>query len=279
MSDKSNLNERGNHQGEFTQGVGGWAEYTVNMTETLDKSRHDITVPPGKVIPVIFLPGVLGSNLRMTKQRQGELKRPDNRSWRPDDLVNVSGEYEVVRATGMGGWFRNASPAQRQLDFDPENTEVEYYHYTTSKERFDPDGKETRESDARHQNVPDSLGPIPPLMGYRLTQLRPAPAPSTSTPRRRQMPAQIARWRGWSEYFLRALTGICYRQPKCSSIIWSLKAKCMQCGDRCLPTQKALAPHQRLRSPKPILRKYATAGTLSTQWDITFYGAMASQPL
>jgi hypothetical protein len=207
MSDKSNLNERGNHQGEFTQGVGGWAEYTVNMTETLDKTRHDVTVPPGKVIPVIFLPGVLGSNLRMTKQRQDELKRPDNRSWRPDDLVNVSGKYEVVRETGMGGWFRNASPAQRQLNFDPENTEVEYYHYTTSKDRFDPDGKETRESDARHQNVPDSLGPIPPLMGYRLTQLRPEPLPSSSQPRRRQMPAQIARWRGWSEVFFKGAYG------------------------------------------------------------------------
>ena len=70
MSDNSNLNERGNHQGEFTQGVGGWAEYTVHMTETADKARHDVTVPPGKIIPVIFLPGVMGSNLRMSKKRQ-----------------------------------------------------------------------------------------------------------------------------------------------------------------------------------------------------------------
>ena len=203
MSDTSNLNERGNHQGEFTQGVGGWAEYTVQMTETADKTRHDVIVPPGKVIPVIFLPGVMGSNLRMTKKRQDELKRPDNRAWRPDDLMDLSGNYDVVKKKGMGGWFRNASPAQRQLDFDPDNTEVEYYHYTESKDRFDPEGKETIEADARHQNVPDSLPPIPPLLGYRLTQSVAQSVaqakPGAGAPRKRQMPAQIARWRGWSE--------------------------------------------------------------------------------
>ena len=199
MSDDSNLNERGNHQGEFTQGVGGWAEYTVYLTETTDKARHDVTVPPGKIIPVIFLPGVMGSNLRMSKKRQGQLKRTDNRAWRPDDLVSASGKVEVVRKTGMGGWFRNASPAQRQLDFDPENTEVEYYHYTASKDRFDPEGKETIEADARHQNVPDSLGSIPPLLGQRLIQTMPPPNQLRTVPRKRQMPAQIARWRGWSE--------------------------------------------------------------------------------
>jgi hypothetical protein len=199
MSDNSNLNERGNHQGEFTQGVGGWAEYTVHMTETADKTRHDVTVPPDKIIPVIFLPGVMGSNLRMIKARQEKLKRTDNRAWRPDDLVSAAGKIEVVGKTGMGGWFRNASPAQRQLDFDPDNTEVEYYHYTASKDRFDPEGKETIAADVRHQNVPDSLGPIPPLLGHRLTQSMPQPNQARTMPRRRQMPAQIARWRGWSE--------------------------------------------------------------------------------
>ena len=64
MSDQSGLNERGNYQGEFTQGVGGWAEYTVHMTKTSDTIRHDVKLPPKKVIPVIFLPGVMGSRIK-----------------------------------------------------------------------------------------------------------------------------------------------------------------------------------------------------------------------
>jgi pimeloyl-ACP methyl ester carboxylesterase len=199
MSDDSDLNARGNHQGEFTQSVGGWAEYTVHMTEISDTRRHDVTVPPGKVIPVIFLPGVMGSNLRMSKTRQNKLKLKDDRAWRPDDLVSLSGSAGVVAGTGMGGWLKNATPAQRQLVFDPNETEVEYYHYTESKGRFDPEGKETLAADARHQNVPDSLGPIPPLIGQRSTlPISPGNAHRT-TPSKRETPAQIARWRGWSE--------------------------------------------------------------------------------
>lgn len=196
MSDKSNLNERGNHQAHFTQGVGGWAEYTVNMTEVGDTIRHDVVVPPGKVIPVIFLPGVMGSNLRLSKERRSdkELKRTDNRAWRPDDLLSASGQLDVLGGNGMGNWFKNATPAQRQLVFDPNETEVEYYHYTESKNRFDPDGKETLSADTRHQNVPDSLPPIPPLIGTLATSDNNKGAKSSKA-----TPAQIARWRGWSE--------------------------------------------------------------------------------
>lgn len=193
MSNQSGLNERGNHQGEFSQGVGGWAEYTVHMTDVEDTIRHDLKLPPGKVIPVIFLPGVMGSNLRMSKKRQEELKRDDNRAWRPDDLMTFSGKADVVGGSGMGNWFKNASPKQRQLVFDPNETEVEYYHYTERNDRFDPDGKETRAADRLHNNVPDSLSPIPPLVGDYTAQHW------SATSRSRGTPAQIARWRGWSE--------------------------------------------------------------------------------
>ena len=192
----NDLNEHGNHQGEFTQGVGGWAEYTVYMTETKDTIRHDVKVPPGKVIPVIFLPGVMGSNLRFSVARQAQLRRPDNRAWRPDDFGSGGG---VLIGEGFGGWFKNASPRQRQLIFDPNDTEVEYYHYTESKERFDPEGAVTKNSDIRHQNVPDGLAPIPPLLGSRFAFTKSPPAGSADRPRSFATVAQIARWRGWSE--------------------------------------------------------------------------------
>ena len=191
MSGAKDVNEHGNHQGEFTQGVGGWAEYTVYMTETKDTVRHDVKAPPGKIIPIIFLPGVMGSNLRMSAARQGQLRRPDNRAWRPDDI----GTAETIGGSGIGNWFKNATPAQRQLVFDPNETEVEYYHYTESKDRFDPNGALTRESDVRHQNVPVTLNSIPPLMGSWDTWQQSQPA----GPRKFASIAQVARWRGWSE--------------------------------------------------------------------------------
>jgi hypothetical protein len=193
MSKQAGLNERGNYQGEFSQGVGGWAEYTVHMTGIEDTIRHDVKLPPGKVIPVIFLPGVMGSNLRMTKIRQEKLERDDNRAWRPDDLMTGSGKMDVAMGSGMGNWFKNATPAQRQLVFDPSETEVEYYHYTENKNRFDPDGKETIAADSRHRNVPDDLNAIPPLVGSPVADYR------FAADRSRGNPAQIARWRGWSE--------------------------------------------------------------------------------
>jgi hypothetical protein len=206
MSDQSGLNERGNHQGEFTQGVGGWAEYTVHMTETSDTIRHDVKLPPRKIIPVIFLPGVMGSNLRLSKERQKALDRPDNRSWRPDDMVGIVNEVGLAAFdTDIGGWYKNASPAQRQLMLDPNETEVEYYHYTESKGRFDPEGKETLAADQRHQNVPDGLMPIPPLMG---PSLQAGQLPNRrSTTAKRETAAQIARWRGWSEVLFKGAYG------------------------------------------------------------------------
>lgn len=205
MSDQSNLNERGNYQGEFTQGVGGWAEYTVHMTETSDTIRHDVKLPPRKIIPVIFLPGVMGSNLRLSKERQKKLERPDNRSWRPDDMVGTVNEVGLAAFdTDIGGWYKNATPAQRQLMLDPNETEVEYYHYTESKGRFDPEGKETLAADQRHQNVPDSLQSIPPLMG---PSLRMGHLPNRRTTAKRESPAQLARWRGWSEVLFKGAYG------------------------------------------------------------------------
>ncbi len=187
------LNQHGNHEGEFSQGVGGWAEYTVWMTPTDDAIRHDVTVPPNKVIPIVFLPGVMGSNLRMAKTRQDELVRNDNMAWKADDI----GSVDALTGSGYAGWFKKATPAQRQMNFDPEQTEVASYRYTEDKGRFDPGGAITRESDAQHGNVPNGMSAIPPLLTKAATP--PSGASRTEQERLRETPAQKARWRGWSE--------------------------------------------------------------------------------
>lgn len=206
MSDDNDLNEHGNHEGEFHQTVGGWAEYTVNLTEIKDTIRHDVTVPPKKIIPIIFLPGVMGSNLRMTKKRQEELKRPDNRSWRPDDMIDKSGKAAVATGSGLGGWFKNASPRDRQLIFDPNETEVEYYQYSSENGRFFPGGDVTKGSDARHGNIPDDFLGVSPLISVSDTKnsyvnsiQKPGVIGRFIPSEIRETPAHIARWRGWSE--------------------------------------------------------------------------------
>ncbi len=198
----STQDKNGNHLGKWSQGVGGYIEFRVWTTPREDTRRWHLPDPPDKVIPIIFLPGIMGSNLRMSKKRQEELKRPDNRSWMPDDLVSAQGMVEIadgyLRLNGTyGGWLKNASPSQRQKLFDPEETEVESYHYTEDNNRFDPESKETIASDARHGNVPDDLAEIPPM----LVNVSPPPreASHLERNRKRESAAQRARWRGWSE--------------------------------------------------------------------------------
>lgn len=181
------LNEHGNHAGEFTLGVGGYAQYTVWMTPSEDKIIHDVKVPPRKVIPIVFLPGVMGSNLRMTKKRQDELKLDHNKAWKADDL----GKTGPLFGSGYGGWFTHARPEQRQMNFDPDETEVASYKYTEDKGRFDPQGKLTEQSDAQHQNVRDNLSPIPPLLTTEKSA--PANASLADKERKTESAAQKAR--------------------------------------------------------------------------------------
>lgn len=55
-------------------------------TPKQDKKPQCARMLPKRVLPIIFLPGIMGSNLRMSAERQKELKQSDNISWRPDAL-------------------------------------------------------------------------------------------------------------------------------------------------------------------------------------------------
>lgn len=55
-------------------------------TPKQDKKPQCARMLPKRVLPIIFLPGIMGSNLRMSAERQHEIEQKDNIAWRPDSL-------------------------------------------------------------------------------------------------------------------------------------------------------------------------------------------------
>lgn len=100
----------------------------ISTTPHEDKVGCEIHVLPSKVIPIIFLPGIMGSNLKLKSARQDELKKKTNVSWRPE-----------ASAEAIAMIFED--PAARQMILDPDATEVDQY---------DP---AAQEADKRHKNV------------------------------------------------------------------------------------------------------------------------------
>ncbi|MGB7193307.1 MAG: hypothetical protein WBD81_07595 [Collimonas pratensis] len=172
---------------DFTLGVNQSAEVGVQTTPTDDKRRIRVRVPPGKLIPIVFFPGIMGSNLRLSKKRQAEIQRQDNRSWRPDD------KGDALKR-------RNASAAERQMRLDPDEVEVDHYEisYDKDKDRFESTGNATQTSDSRHDNVPDNLADVSKLL-MSDPKLDNDHHPLTSGHEQHFSAAQKARARGWSE--------------------------------------------------------------------------------
>ena len=65
-----------------------------------DKAPQAMYAVPKRVIPIVFLPGIMGSNLRTSPGRQAQLGRKNNVAWRPDWLIEMVG-------------LVNADPARR----------------------------------------------------------------------------------------------------------------------------------------------------------------------
>jgi hypothetical protein len=99
---------------DFSLGMDNFAEVTAVTTPVSDKRKIRVRVPPGKLIPIVFLPGIMGSNLRLTRERQELLKRTDNLAWGPDKK-------------GDAFTRRTASAAARQMRLDPDAVEVDIY--------------------------------------------------------------------------------------------------------------------------------------------------------
>jgi pimeloyl-ACP methyl ester carboxylesterase len=172
----------------MTQSVGGAMEGEFHLTPADTEQRETVFIaPPNRVIPVIFLPGVMGSNLRMSRARKADLKSQNDIAWRPDNLGFSTVLSDVRKAA-------NLSPRERQMKLDPDETEVDYYRYTEDQGRFDPSGTLSQQSDIRHSNV-NLLQDVGLLTSDHATmafdQSKKHPNAASAT--------QKARWRGWSE--------------------------------------------------------------------------------
>lgn len=127
----------------------GMQSADIETTQHEDKVGREIHVLPSKVIPIIFLPGIMGSNLKLKPARQAELEKDSDISWRPEATLETLAMI-------------NEDTASRQKILDPEATDVDRYapgspasekrHKNVSKVAFiyNPDGAEGTE-DATHR--------------------------------------------------------------------------------------------------------------------------------
>nr|WP_314538859.1 hypothetical protein [uncultured Massilia sp.] len=142
-------------------------------TPKQDQKPQCARMLPKRVLPIIFLPGIMGSNLRMSEKRRRELKKTDNIAWRPDNL----GLSNI-------GQNANSSPRDRQLQLDPLETAVDVY---------DPADRPDTSGDKRHDNV---------KLNKRFQS--PTLADDPSTAQNARSAAQKARARGWGEVYFKS---------------------------------------------------------------------------
>jgi pimeloyl-ACP methyl ester carboxylesterase len=98
---------------------GSWIGHTV-LTPTSMKTRGLFTLPPSKVVPVIVVPGIMGSNLRAATNPRfhaNEMLNPNEPAWRPPN-----GTVEGLRADRM--WARRNGKTRQKL-LDPLSLEVD----------------------------------------------------------------------------------------------------------------------------------------------------------
>jgi hypothetical protein len=147
------------------------------FTPAQDRSPQVISIPPKRVLPIIFLPGIMGSNLRMSAARQSELKKENNIAWRPESIAEANR-------------LMFGDPGLRQSQLDPSQTEVDVYDPIKN---FTGNTNET--SDQRHANA---------KVGFTLLNVgidTPLLMDDPVSTKPRKLKEQKARERGWGEVF------------------------------------------------------------------------------
>jgi len=158
-----------NNQGKLSRGF---------VTPTQDQIPQVHCVPARRVLPIIFIPGIMGSNLRLIADRQDRLGLESNIAWRPDNSSVTIGQY-------------NDKPHERQLRLDPDATEVDSYD-----PKNNPTGNLSESADQRNKNVIYAGG-------YRGWGRSDGPLLQSDPPgvKNRRTQNQKARERGWGEIF------------------------------------------------------------------------------
>ena len=105
------------------------------MTPAQDRIPQVHSIPPNRVLPIIFIPGIMGSNLRMSSGRQAKIGKKNNIAWRPGNI------FETVP-------MEDDTAAERQLLFDPTTTELDAYD-----PKNNPTGNSLENSDTRNKSA------------------------------------------------------------------------------------------------------------------------------
>lgn len=130
---------------------------TLTSPTTYPVGSHGV-IPPDKVIPILFVPGIMGSNVRLTRNNAGAVKRRfaeegrekdfTDESWRPPDVrYSVWKTAKVVDREVLQGQDSDAvklskkwasfGPKLRQLMLDPDGTEVDDRGFLEVPERLE----------------------------------------------------------------------------------------------------------------------------------------------
>jgi pimeloyl-ACP methyl ester carboxylesterase len=156
-------------QGTVTQGF---------VTPKQDRNPQIHSVPPKRVLPIIFIPGIMGSNLRMKAARQTQLGLKSDIAWRPDNLSVTIPQYDD-------------SAAERQLRLDPQATEVDTYDPTVDSSGTANETADQRNGEVRVAFMYSGFERFDgPLIQNDL--------PGTPNPKTKD---QKARERGWGEVY------------------------------------------------------------------------------
>jgi pimeloyl-ACP methyl ester carboxylesterase len=98
---------------------GSWTGRTV-LTPTALKTRGVFTMPPSRVVPVIVVPGIMGSNLRAARDR----KKPENKALKRGEQAWAPPNSTAEGVMAVYAW-RRRDPATRQKILDGATLEVD----------------------------------------------------------------------------------------------------------------------------------------------------------